>query len=185
MPFNVVHETLCRQCPFGVCLEDRRDNPVRGRRTLFRLRQNVAMSCTFEEFVPGSDNDPHFNRTFDEYLSQFRSNAQQAGQLLFPAVFDMDNAALAKVEGDVFELVEAAALWNAASVWNHYMDSNLWTSTAFELPAGAVPTPTRKIAIVKLPRGYDTTRLFRPDVRRNIQAHEQALRLRGMEVSVR
>jgi hypothetical protein len=37
---------------------------------------------------------------------------------------------------------------------------------------------------VKLPRGYDATRLFRPEVRATIKAHESALKLRGMELGL-
>jgi hypothetical protein len=98
--------------------------------------------------------------------------------------FGITGPAIAKVEGDVFELLEAGVLWAAAAAWNRYMETGSWGSTAFTLPEGAVATPTRKIAIVKLPRGYDATRLFKPEIRAAIQAHEQALRLRGMELGL-
>lgn len=142
------------------------------------------MHCTFDSFMPGTDNDPDRSRDYDTYLSQFRQNALDAGNLLFGTAFDVTSAAVAKVEGDVFELLEAGALWAAAAAWNTYMDSGVWPSTAFTCPNGAVPTPTRKIAIVKLPRGYDATRLFRPEIRATIKAHESALKLRGMELGL-
>jgi hypothetical protein len=142
------------------------------------------MYCTFADFLPGSDNDPAPSRTYDEYLAQFRSNALAAGAVLFPAAFNTNSAAVAKVEGDVFELLEAGVMWNAVAAWNRYMDGGVWDSSTFSCPEGTVATPTRKAAVVKLPRGYDTTRLFRDDVRRDIHAHEQALRLRGMELGL-
>jgi hypothetical protein len=184
MPFLFKHATVCPTCPHGTCFEDRRSNPVRGRDTTFRFRQQVAMNCTFSDFMPGSDNDPDPSRTFQEYLDTFRSNALTAGTRLFGAAFDVKSSAIAKVEGDVFELLEAGAFWCAAAAWNRYMDNGIWDSTAFTQPVGSVPTPLRKVAIVKLPRGYDATRLFKPEVRSSIQSFEHALNLRGMELGL-
>lgn len=180
MPYSFDPAVVCPACPFGGCIEDRRTNRVKGRDTLFRLRQSTAMHCTFGDFVPGTDNDPDPTRTFDEYLRQFRWNAQEAGRILFPSDFNVQLAAIAKVEGDVYELMEAAALWNACAAWNGYMDTQVWNSTVFQIPTGTVSTPSRKVAILKLPRGYDTTKLFNDTVRRSIMAHEQSLKLRGM-----
>ncbi|GMV49985.1 MAG: hypothetical protein AMXMBFR67_15280 [Nitrospira sp.] len=184
MPFSFDPDIVCKTCPYGGCIEDRRNNPVRGRTTLFRLRQNTALSCTFSYFVPGTDNDSEPSRTFDDYLSQFRKNALLAGKAIFDASFNLDKAALAKVEGDVFELIDIAAMWNAAATWNVYMDTGAWTSEVFSIPPNSVPTPRRKVAIVKLPRGYDATKLFKTNVRNSILAHESALQLRGMELGL-
>ena len=184
MPFSFDHITVCANCPHGTCFEDRRINPVRGRETKFRFRQQAAMNCTFGEFMPGCDNDPDPSRTYETYMSTFRANALAAGNLLFGETFDVKSSAIAKVEGDVFELLEAGAFWNAAAAWNRYMDSNMWDSSTFTKPEGSIPTPTRKVAIVKLPRGYDATKLFKPEIRRSIQAHEHALQLRGMELGL-
>jgi hypothetical protein len=142
------------------------------------------MHCTFADFMPGSDNDPQPDRSYDEYFSQFRGNALSAGRLLFGKDFNVEDAAVAKVEGDVFELLEAGAFWNAAAAWNRFMDSGTWDSTTFTCPVGAVSTPTRKVAIVKLPRGYDATRLFEPNTRRSIEAFEHGLTLRGMSLGL-
>ena len=184
MPFNFDHSTECQNCPHGTCFEDRRNNPVRGRDTKFRFRQQAAMNCTFGDFMPGSDSDPDPSRTFETYLSTFRANGLTAGNLLFGNEFDLNSSAIAKVEGDVFELLEAGAFWNAAASWNRYMDTGQWSSTSFTQPVGSVSTPTRKVAIVKLPRGYDATKLFKPEIRRSIQAHEHALQMRGMELGL-
>ncbi len=115
---------------------------------------------------------------FSKHLVQFAIAYRQI------SLFHLDDRALAKVEGDVFELMEAGAIWNAFAVWNQFMDGNGWISKAFTQPTGAVVTPSRKAAILKLPRGYDTTKLFKPEVRSRIQAHESALKLRGMELGV-
>jgi hypothetical protein len=103
---------------------------------------------------------------------------------LYGSEFGIGTSAIAKVEGDVFELLEAGALWSAAAAWNRFMDSGNWDSAAFTCPTGAVATPARKVAIVKLPRGYDATSLFKPAVRANIKAHESSLKLRGMELGL-
>lgn len=184
MPYKFDHATTCATCPHQFCIEDRRVNRVRGRNTEFRLRQNTALHCSFEDFIPGSDGDPDPTRTFQEYLDQFRMNARGAGNVLFPGAFNLSDQALAKVEGDVYELMQAAVIWNACAVWNRYMDTGLWGSTILAPPDGAVATPLRKVAVLKLPRGYDTTKLFKPEVRATIKAHEEALRRRGMELGL-
>jgi Cfr10I/Bse634I restriction endonuclease len=142
------------------------------------------MQCTLGTFMPGTDNDPNPASTFGDSLNQLRANAIAAGNLLFGGTFALTGPQLAKVEGDVFELMEAGAIWNAFAAWNQHMDGSRWSSRAFTVPPGTVPTPSRKAAAVKLPRGYDSTRLFKPDVRSRIQAHEAALQLRGMELGL-
>jgi hypothetical protein len=184
MPYDIDPEQDCKACPYGGCIEDRRNNPVRGRKTKFRLKQQTAILCTFSDFIPGSDEDPDPERTYECYLEQFRSNARTAGNYLYREAFSLTSSALAKVEGDVFELLEAAAFWNAAAAWNNYMNSGQWDSRAFVLPLPSVPTPTRKVAIVKLPRGYNSLNLFRPDIKATIEAFENSLRLRGMELGL-
>jgi hypothetical protein len=117
-------------------------------------------------------------------MQQFTSNARAAGLHFFGDAFRIDPGAFSKVEGDVFELIEAAALWNGMAVWNRYMDTGEWTSPNLAIPAGAVPTPRRKVAAIKLPRNADATRLFRDDVRATILAHEASLRRRNMELGL-
>ena len=184
MPFQFDHAQQCPTCPFGLCIEDRRANPVPGRRTQFRLRQAIALNCTFEDFLPGSPRDDDPTRPFADYLRQFNANALAAGAHLFGDEFVISGSALAKVEGDVFELIAGAALWNGMAVWNRYMDTGEWQSNHLTVPNGAVPTPRRKVATLKLPRGYDSTKLFRTEVRATILAHEASLRLRSMELGL-
>ena len=91
---------------------------------------------------------------------------------------------LRKVTGDVFELLGAPALWNAAAVWNQFMDTGVWNSTAFTRPVDAVAAPGRKVAVVPLPRGYDATLLFHEEARKSIAAQEHALKLADMELGL-
>lgn len=184
MPFNFTHADQCSRCPFNGCIEDRRIDRVNKRDTDFRLNQGTAMECTFSEFMPGTANDPDPTRLYKTYLKQFRSNALGAGEHLYPGAFNLKPQAVGKVEGDVFELLEAGAFWNAAATWNTFMDTGVWSSPVFTQPADAVPTPDRKVAIVKLPRGYDATLLFKESVRNNIRAHEAALKRDGMELGL-
>lgn len=184
MPYSFDHSEVCQSCPYGTCFEDRRNNPVKDRDTKFRFRQGAAMSCTFADFIPGTDNDPDPHRSFGEYLNKFTQNAMLAGKTLFGTDFDVKGAAIAKVGGDVFELLEAAALWNATATWNRLMDSGSWGSSVFTCPPTAVATPTRKIAVITLPRGYDATKLFRSEIRSSILAHEEALHLRGLSLGL-
>lgn len=117
-------------------------------------------------------------------MGRFTSNARAAGHHFFGDAFSVAAGAFSKVEGDVFELIEAAALWNGMAVWNRFMDTGIWDSPHLKIPVGAVPTPRRKVAVLKLPRGYDPTRLFRAEVRATIRAHEESLRLRQMELGL-
>ena len=184
MPFSFDAAEVCPSCPYGYCIEDRRVNRVRGRATDFRFRQKAALSCTFDSFVPGSDSDPNSARSFDTYMDQFRQNARRAGGHLFGTAFAIGGSAIAKVGGDAFELIEAAVLWNAMAAWNQYMVSGVWPSRAFQMPDGAIPTPRRRVAVIKLPRGYDTTKLFKVSVRADIAAHERALKEHDMELGL-
>lgn len=140
------------------------------------------MQCTFGDFVPASSADPNPNRPLADYMRQFRDNAHAAGSQLFGTGFRLQTNAIGKVEGDVFELLVAASLWNAAAVWNTFQDTGLWNSTILAQPPNLFATPSRKTAIVKLPRGYDATRLFVDPVRNRIRAHEQALERNQMQL---
>jgi hypothetical protein len=182
MPFVTDPLLHCAQCPLEGCLEDRRVNRVRGRATDFRINQTRATNCAFDGFVPGADSDPNPDRSFHEYQAQLRANVLGAGAHLYGEGFRVSDSAVAKIEGDVFQLLQAAALWNATAAWNHYMDTEEWPSTAFMPPDGAVPTPLRRIAVIPLPRGYDATRLFNTKTRAALAAHEAALVLRGQEL---
>lgn len=166
------------------CLVDTRGGGIKGRQTEFQVTQARMMDCAFGEFVPGSDGDPDPGRAFKDYREQAKSNTRVAGQILWQDGFKLSAQQLAKVDGDVYEMMEAAALWNAAAAWNIFMDTGVWTSSVFTQPAHAVPTPTRKVAIVKMARGADTTKLLSPAARSEYHAFETALQRRGMELKL-
>lgn len=171
MPYIFTPE-VCAKCPFGYCFEDRRNNPIPGRDTKFRVLQRNAISCTFQTFAPGSANDFVPGLTFDEYITQFTDNINQAGSLIIGNEFKIEKGAFAKVHGDVLEILEGAALWNAAVVWNNFMRTGEWSSRSLQPPENIRAEPQQLLAIIKLPRGYDATQLF---------SHEARLRIRQLE----
>jgi hypothetical protein len=142
------------------------------------------MDCALDSFVPGSDGDPDPARPFQAYRKQAYANVQRAGEVIWPNKFNLSKQQLAKVDGDIYEMMEAAALWNAAAAWNGLMDTGVWQSSTFTQPANAVPTPTRKVAIVKMARGADTTKLLNGKARTEYEAFEAALQVGGMELKL-
>ena len=183
MPY-LFDPTICDACPFGYCFEDRRNNPIPGRKTKFRILQRNAITCTFQDVVPGSLSDSSANKTFDDYLRQFALNVKQAGHKFCGDVFTIEGSALAKVEGDVLEILEGSLFWNAAATWNRFMASGGWESHSLQCPASLKPDPLQQIAIVKLPRGYDTTQLFSPTARVQISKLEQRLSQNGQHLKL-
>lgn len=175
--------TACNASGAG-CLLDARGGGIKGRKTAFQLTQARVMDCAFGEFVPGSDNDPEPGRPFKAYREQAYRNTRAAGDIIWPNAFHLSEQQLAKVDGDIYEMMEAAALWNAAATWNAFMETGEWNSTVFTKPQNAVPTPTRKVAIVKMARGADTTKLLSPSARAEYRAFESALQQRGMELKL-
>lgn len=185
-------QVICAACHLSGtgCVKDLRDAPVRNRQTTFRIVQDRLIDCAFDSFVPGCAGDPDPTRPFADYRRQAVQNMLAAAQLNFPATggkpafqnSDISKQALGKVDGDIFELLEAAALWNAAAAWNECMSTNVWPASTFVRPAGTIATPLRRVAIVKLPRGYDSTRLLTPDARAAYAAFQHSLSLQGMHL---
>ncbi|MFN7927011.1 MAG: Cfr10I/Bse634I family restriction endonuclease [Blastocatellia bacterium] len=183
MPYTF-DPAICEACPFGYCFEDRRNNPVSGRKTKFRVLQRNAISCTFQSIVPGSLRDSSTSLTFDDYLRQFALNVKQAGHKFLGEVFTLEGSALAKVEGDVLEILEGSLLWNAAVTWNRFMASGSWESQVLRCPEHLKPDSLQQIAIVKLPRGYDATQLFSREARLQISELEQRLSKNGQHLKL-
>jgi hypothetical protein len=183
---DLAQSAVCIACHAAgkSCLEDRRVNRVTGRETNFVLVQSRVMDCALEDFVPGTDGDPDPSRTFKSYREQAVQNAERAGDLIWPGEFKLSQQQKAKVDGDLYEILVAAALWNAAAAWNIFMDTGRWESEVFRQPQGAVPTPTRKVAIVKMARGADTTKLLNQTARAEYRAFESALAGRGLELKL-
>lgn len=177
---------VCRACHAAGngCLIDTRGGGIKGRRTEFQVTQRRVMDCALDEFVPGTDGDPDASRPFAFYRTQAYENTRRAGAVIWSDGFKLSQQQLAKVDGDVYEMMEAAALWNAAAAWNTYMDTGDWNSTVFRRPENAVATPARKVAIVKMARGADTTKLLSPAARAEYRAFEVGLQSRGMELKL-
>jgi hypothetical protein len=142
------------------------------------------MDCALDAFVPGTDNDPDPTRLFADYRRQAYENVDTAGHVIWPGAFELTEAQKAKVDGDIYETMEAAVLWNAAAVWNSFMDTGVWSSAVFTQPKNAVPSPARKVAIVKMARGADTTLILNDKARAEYKAFEVALQARGMELKL-
>ena len=144
-------------------IEDRRDNPVRGRPTLFRLAQAKMLAYTFPDFVPGFAQPGINHLPFPELLGRPIENAMRYGRQLYGRQFEVSPNQVAKVAGDIFQEVEAAILWNAAARWNRFMAGQSWEQNPrYPAPSGG-PSPARQIAVVGLPRRYDWVRLLRPE----------------------
>ncbi len=160
MPFDFSAAATEALPPDRRCIEDRRDNPVRGRATRFRLAQQNMLSYTFPTFVPGFAEAGINNLSFAELVERPTVNARREGALLHGNDFAVDGNAVAKVEGDIFERVEAAVHWNAAARWNTYMTGGAWpTSPRYPRPSVA-PAASRQVAVLSLPRRYDWVRLL-------------------------
>jgi hypothetical protein len=167
---------LSSSLPADLCpIEDRRDNPVPGRPTLFRLAQANMLAYTFPEFLPGFAATGVNRLPFPELLSRPIENAERFGRQLYGQQFELSSNQVAKVAGDIFQEVEAAILWNAAARWNRYMAGKQWDAKP-RYPAPAVqPSLSRQIAVVGLPRRYDWVRLLTPDAAATIDRVRQKL----------
>lgn len=166
------------------CISDRRLDPVKGRKTEFQLLQQRMLDCALDTFVPGTDGDPDPERPFKFYRERADGNSMRAGAAIWEGAFRASPQQRAKVDGDIYEILEAAALWNAAATWNRFMDTGEWNSAVFTQPPNAICTPKRKVAIVKMSRGADTTQLLNDSARAEYRAFEEALRGRDMELKL-
>jgi hypothetical protein len=175
VPF-VFDPNVTDELPAGSrCVEDRRDNPVRGRQTLFRLSQQNMLDYTFHDFVPGFA-PPGINRlAFEELVGRPTSNARSEGQHLYGDQFRVTTEQVAKVEGDLFEVIESAILWNAASRWNTHMAGGDWAAVPRYSRPKLKPDAERQIAVLNLPRRFDWVRMLEPGARDAVQAVRTAL----------
>jgi len=151
------------------CVQDRRLDPVRNRRTQFRLLQQNMLAYTFDSFVPGFASSYVLNDTpFAEVIQKPIDNANAEGELLFGADYRVQSNAQAKVVGDIFEVVTHAVYWNMAARWNAYMTGAPWNTRPRYTRPPVRPDPARQIAVLNLPRGYDWVKLLVPTARQSI-----------------
>ncbi|MGO8959708.1 MAG: Cfr10I/Bse634I family restriction endonuclease, partial [Streptosporangiaceae bacterium] len=146
------------------CVQDLRNTPIRGRKTLFRLAQANMLAYTFADFLPGySASAVHNTMPYHEIVSKPLANADDEGRLFFGVDYSIESNAKAKVAGDIFEIVSAAIMWNIAARWNTYMVDGTWLPrTAYPRPTAA-RSETRQVGVLNLPRDYDWVRLLTPD----------------------
>ena len=158
------------------CVEDRRNNPVRNRTTVFQLKTKNMLAYTFP-FIPGFSTTAAAVNTmpFAQVIDRPVLNADLEGHHLFGQDYVVQPGAKAKVNGDVFEKVEAAIHWNLAARWNEYMVSGAWPAA----PRYARPTcgrqDDRQVAALNLPRNFDWVRLLVPEAREVITEVRTAL----------
>ena len=177
---------VCPACHAAgqACLADTRGGGIKGRSTEFQITQRRVMDCAFDTFLPGGEGDPDPTRSFQEYRRQAYANVRRAGGTIWSDSFRLSAQQEAKVDGDIYETMEAAALWNVATTWNRLMDTGQWESSTLVRPQHAIPTPARKVAIFKMARGADTTKLLDDKSRAEYQAFEVALQDRGLELKL-
>lgn len=168
MPFVFSPQTTNALPLSDRCIEDRRNNPVRGRNTLFRLSQLNMLAYTFPDFVPGFGESGINGLAFRQLVEQPIDNATQEGQLIYASDFLLTPQQIAKVQGDLFEQIQAAILWNGAARWNAYMTGADWASKPRYPRPTIARKPDRQVALLALPRGYDWVRLLIPSARQVI-----------------
>ena len=127
-PDEATRGSVCAACHAAGtgCLVDTRVNRIKNRNTEFQIVQQRMIDCALEDFVPGSDGDPDPARKSQVYRRQALANVERAGEINFSVGFKLSPQQAAKVDGDIYEMMEAAALWNAAAL----SSSNLISESA-------------------------------------------------------
>lgn len=162
---------------------DLRNAPVRNRTTQFRLAQQNILSYTFDTWIPGFSNSHVFNTTpVDDLVRQGVANADQEGLLRFQQDYLVNASARAKVYGDLYETITSAMLWDAAAIWNDFMVTGQWHGGPRYRKPTIQPRPTRQVAVLNLPRGYDWVRLLNQNAKNQIDAVRAPLAAQGLTI---
>ncbi len=163
-------------------ITDLRNAPVRNRDTQFRLAQQNMLAYTFESALPGWGAPGLNSMPFLHVVKQCIANAMDEGSLLYGADFNIKPQAIAKVTGDVYEVLTSGILWDAAVHWNRTMCGDPWVSA----PRYSRPTvkadPKRQVAVINLPRRYDWVKLLVPSAQEKIR--EMRERLTGFDLTM-
>jgi hypothetical protein len=164
------------------CIEDLREAPIRNRKTKFRLAQQNMMQYTFGSFVPGfaAGGGSVNTMSYQDIVNRSLENANAEGTLLFGVDYEVSPSAVAKVTGDIFEVVSSAVLWNAAARWNRYMTEGKWRTVPRYARPSLEPSPGRQVAALNLPRNYDWVKLLVEPAQQNISQIRGQLAKRGM-----
>ncbi|MFE1781068.1 Cfr10I/Bse634I family restriction endonuclease [Streptomyces sp. NPDC059506] len=169
MPFTFSQVATQALATEDLCITDLRDAPIRNRSTKFRLAQQNMLAYTFPSFVPGFAEAGVNGMPYGQIIDRPIENAKKEGQLLYGVDFSVSPAAVAKVAGDIFEIISSAVLWNAAARWNFYMRTGSWVSAPRYAKPNTQPAPSRQVAVLNLPRDYDWVQLLVPEARDKIE----------------
>ena len=113
------------------------------------------VAYTYASYVPGFGPSSVNSLPFGDLVARPTENAQAEGRLFFGNDFVLSTGQVGKVEGDVFELLEASIMWNVAARWNRYMRGDPWPlAPRYPRPGGA-REPERQVVALSLPREYD------------------------------
>lgn len=183
MPFVFSQVATQRLAQAERCITDLRNDPVRGRDTLFRLAQQNMLAYTFADFVPGfSASNVHNTMPYRELIDQPLKNADSEGQLFFGVDYETKVSARAKVAGDIFELVSATVMWNIAARWNTYMTAGTWAPRSGYPHPTVTPSEDRQIAVLNLPRNYDWVSMLTPSATHKISNLRDELSESGLRL---
>ncbi|MCV7220103.1 Cfr10I/Bse634I family restriction endonuclease [Mycolicibacterium elephantis] len=146
------------------------------------MQQNI-LSYTFDQWVPGFSSSHVYNTTdIRELVQQGINNADEEGELRFQQDYVVSGNAKAKVLGDLYETITTAMLWNAAAMWNMYMTTGDWPATPRYTKPTLSPLPSRQVAVLNLPRGYDWVRLLNAEARQAIEVVRAPLRAKDLTI---
>jgi hypothetical protein len=165
------------------CVTDLREAPVRRRDTRFRLAQQNMLQYTFSSFIPGfAQDNPGINgMPYQNLVDRALENAHAEGEWRFGNEYEVKSSAVAKVTGDIFEIISSAIVWNAAARWNQCMAGGTWPSTSPRYARPTLkPSPSRQVAVLNLPRRYDWVKLLVPEAQAEIAAIRKQLSAGGM-----
>ena len=163
-------------------IEDLRNAPVNKRSTQFRLMQQNMLAYTFDEIVPGWASAGINRMPFKQVVDQAVENARREGQHRFRGDFAVTPSAIAKVTGDIYEVLTSAVLWNAAAYWNRFMCGDAWVKSPRYARPVVAPSPKRQVAVLNLPRRFDWVRLLEPRATASIAKMREDLGLTDLSM---
>jgi hypothetical protein len=140
------------------------------------------LAYTFPDFIPGFTGAGVNRLDFAQLIARPVENARQEGALFFGQDFILSGQQVAKVEGDVFETVEAAIHWNAAARWNRLMRAGAWDGQPRYPRPRSRPARNRQVAVLSLPRRYDWVRLLTPTASATIESLRSELAERDLKL---
>jgi hypothetical protein len=168
VPFRFSQVATQALDPATRLIEDLRSSPVLGRDTQFRLAQQNMLAYTFDISVPGWGPSGLNGMPFHEVAMQPVVNAKDEGRLLYGPDFVVKDSAVAKVTGDLYEMLTSAILWETAAHWNTFMCGGGWPASPRYARPTVAPSVRRQVAVLNLPRRYDWVRLLVPEAQEKI-----------------